>query len=259
MIHYTGTPKIETDRLLLRKFEMKDAQSVFDHWLSDERITDNRINPSHKSVSETIERVHKIVSQYGSEEFCYWGIELKETGELIGEIDLYDFDSTTENCEVSYSIGYKWWNQGYGTEALRAVVEFGFRTMNIHKISAAHNTDNPASGRIMSKVGMEKEGIIRHMIRNAKNQYKDCAVYGLLQEDYLKNNSTDHSRIIILNDKTIGTISTVTKVQLLNALSKTWSLKSSSKWSLDNPAKGQCGVTSLVVNEIFCGEILKLG
>jgi [ribosomal protein S5]-alanine N-acetyltransferase len=91
----------------------------------------------------------------------------KDSGELIGEIDLYDFDKMTENCEVSYSLGYEWWNRGYGTEALRAIVEFGFRQMNIHKISAAHNTDNPASGRIMSKAGMVQEGIIRDMIRNS--------------------------------------------------------------------------------------------
>jgi len=188
MINYLGTPKIETDRLALRRFEFTDAQSAFDHWLSDERVSDNRINHAHKTVSETIERVAKIVNEYSRKEYCYWAIELKASGELIGEIDLYNFDNSTENCEVSYSLGYKWWNQGYGTEALRAVVEFGFRHMNIHKISAAHNIDNPASGRIMSKAGIEQEGIIRHMIRNAKNQYKDCAVYGILQEDYLKNN-----------------------------------------------------------------------
>jgi [ribosomal protein S5]-alanine N-acetyltransferase len=193
MIDFTGTPKIETERLILRKFEMTDVQSAFDHWLSDERIADNRINPAHKSVSETIERVSKIVGQYESKEFCYWAIELKETGELIGEIDLYDFDSATENCEVSYSLGHRWWNQGYGTEALKAVVEFGFKTMNIHKISAAHNTDNPASGKIMRKVGMVQEGVIRHMIRNSKNEYKDCAVYGILQEDYLKHQDLSQS------------------------------------------------------------------
>jgi ribosomal-protein-alanine N-acetyltransferase len=188
VINYTGTPKLETDRLLLRKFVLQDARNVFAHWLSDERITDNRINAAHKTVSETIERVAKIVSSYENNEFCYWAIELKASGELIGEIDLYNFDKDTENCEVSYSIGYNWWNQGYGTEALRAVVEFGFRHMNIHKISAAHNTDNPASGKIMGKVGMVQEGIIRHMIRNSKYQYKDCAVWGILQEDYLSKN-----------------------------------------------------------------------
>ncbi|MFE8699775.1 GNAT family N-acetyltransferase [Cytobacillus sp. FJAT-54145] len=188
MIMYEGTPKIETKRLTLRRLEHIDAQSVYDNWISDERVTDNRINAAHKSISETVERLVKIVSGYDSKDFCYWGVELKSCGELIGEIDLYNFDSSTGNCEVSYSIGYKWWKQGYGTEALRAVVDYGFRYMNIHKISAAHNTDNPASGKIMSKVGMVQEGIIKHMIRNSKNQYKDCAIWGILQEDYLKNN-----------------------------------------------------------------------
>lgn len=188
MIHYFGTPKIETERLILRRFEYTDAQSVFDHWLSDERVTDNRIRPAHKDVSETVERVLKIVNDYANSEFCYWGIELKDNGELIGEIDLYDFDSATDNCEVSYSIGPNWWNQGYGTEALRAVIDFAFRSMNVHKIAAAHNTDNPASGKIMQKVGMEQEGVIRHMIRNAKKQYKDCAIYGIFKEEYLNHN-----------------------------------------------------------------------
>jgi [ribosomal protein S5]-alanine N-acetyltransferase len=186
MIIFSGTPKIETERLILRKLVISDAQSVFDHWLSDERVTDNLIKGAHKNVSETIERVNKIISDYGSEDFCYWGIELKTDGELIGAIDFYNFDPATENCEVGYSIGYQWWNQGYGTEALRAVIEFGFKHMNIHKISAAHNLDNEASGKIMIKAGMVHEGTIRHMIRNSKNQYKDCAVYGILQEDYFK-------------------------------------------------------------------------
>jgi ribosomal-protein-alanine N-acetyltransferase len=198
MINYLGSQKIETERLILRRLELTDTQSIFDNWLSDERVTDNRINAAHKTVSETFKRVDKIVSEYDNKESCYWGIELKANGELIGEIDLYNFDNATENCEVSYSLGYKWWNKGYGTEALRAIVEYGFRHMNVHKISAAHNTDNPASGRIMSKAGMEQEGIIRHMIRNYKHQYKDCAVYGILQEDYLKNNASSQTCILKL-------------------------------------------------------------
>ena len=186
MITYLGTPKIETERLILRRMELSDTQKVFDHWLSDERISENRVNSEHKTVSETTDRVTKIVGDYVNKDFCWWAIERKADGELIGEIDLYDFDNTTGNCEVSYSIGYEWWNQGYATEALRAVVEFGFIHMNIHKIAAAHNTDNPASGKVLVKAGMVQEGIIRHMICNAKSQYKDCTIYGILQEDYCK-------------------------------------------------------------------------
>ncbi|PGS48737.1 GNAT family N-acetyltransferase [Bacillus sp. AFS041924] len=185
MINYSGTPILETERLILRKVEHKDSQSIFNNWLSDDRVMDNLIKGAHKSIEETIERVNEIVKNYTSKEFCYWGIELKSTSELIGAIDFYNFDNATENCEVGYCLGYNWWNQGYGTEALKAVLEYGFRQMNIHKISAAHNTDNPASGKILEKVRMNKEGIIRHMIRNSKNQYKDCAIYGMLQDDYL--------------------------------------------------------------------------
>ncbi|MGD6830632.1 GNAT family N-acetyltransferase [Sutcliffiella halmapala] len=184
MITYVGTPRLETERLFLEKFKHGDAQKVFDHWISDERVTDNRVNAAHKTVAETMMRVDNIISQYEKEDFCYWAVKLKDSGELIGEIDLYDFDQATGNCEVSFSLGYRWWNQGYGTEALRAVVEFGFRHMNLHKIAAAHNTDNPASGRIMSKAGMVQEGIVRDMIRNFKGQYKDCAIYGILRGEF---------------------------------------------------------------------------
>ncbi|WP_078394836.1 GNAT family N-acetyltransferase [Shouchella patagoniensis] len=186
MLTFLGTPMIETKRLYLRKFTAADTQTVFDHWLSDSRVSDNRVSASHQSVSETRERVKKIIEGYQKKSFCYWAIVLKEGHTLVGEIDLYDFDRSTENCSVSYSIGFMWWNQGYGTEALKAIIDFGFRQMGIHKIEAAHNLDNPASGRMMSKVGMKQEGVIKHMIRNSKNQYKDCAVWGLLQDEYLR-------------------------------------------------------------------------
>ena len=188
MITYVGTPIIETERLILRSLKMTDAQTIFDNWLSDARISDNRVSAAHKSITETNERLAIIVNEYSKKDYCWWGIERKVDNKLIGEIDLYDFDHATGNCEVSYSVGYDWWNQGYATEALRAVLEFGFQYMNLHKVSAAHNTDNPASGKVMSKVGMVQEGVIRHMIRNANNQYKDCAIYGILQEEYRKAN-----------------------------------------------------------------------
>lgn len=187
MIIYKGTPMIETKRLILRKIEMNDARRMFDYIFSDRRVMDNLIKGPHKAISETIDRLTEITNHYVSENFCYWGIEMKESGELIGTIDLYNIDDGTENCEVGYNIGFNWWNQGYGSEALHAIVEFAFRFMNIHKISATHNIDNPASGRIMLKVGMKREGIIRHMIRK-NNQYKDCGIYGILQQEYLEMN-----------------------------------------------------------------------
>ncbi|PGM59619.1 GNAT family protein [Bacillus sp. AFS053548] len=199
MIIYKGAPIIVTKRLNLRKIEMNDANRMFDYLFSDHRVMDNLIKGPHKSISETINRLTEITNQYESNKFCYWGIEIKETGELIGTIDIYNIDEDTENCEVGYDIGFNWWNQGYGTEALHAVVEFAFRFMNIHKISATHHIDNPASGKIMLKVGMKREGIIRHMVRK-NNQYKDCGIYGILQQEYFGTNLPDQTPILNIKD-----------------------------------------------------------
>jgi len=199
MIIYQGAPMIETYRLILRKMEMNDANRMFDYIFSDHRVMDNLIKGPHKSISETINRLTEITNQYESDKFCYWGIEVKESGELIGTIDLYNINEDTENCEVGYDIGFNWWNQGYGTEALRAVVEFAFSFMNIHKISATHGIDNPASGKIMLKVGMKREGIIRHMIRK-NNQYKDCGIYGILQQEYLETKLPEQTPILNIID-----------------------------------------------------------
>ena len=199
MIIYKGAPLIETQRLILRKLEMNDANRMFDYIFSDHRVMDNLIKGPHESISETINRLTEITNQYMSETFCYWGIEVKESGELIGTIDLFNINEDTENCEVGYNIGFNWWNKGYGTEALHAVVEFAFRIMDIHKISATHNIDNPASGKIMLKVGMKREGIIRHMIRK-NNQYKDCGIYGILQQEYFETNLPNQKPIVNIID-----------------------------------------------------------
>jgi ribosomal-protein-alanine N-acetyltransferase len=127
--------------------------------------------------------VKEIISKYEDPCFYHWGIELIESKELIGLIDLYDFEFDEMKCNVGYELGYNWWNKGYGTEALKAVVDFAFNQIKVNEISATHNTDNAASGRIMEKAGMQKDCIVKDMIVNAKGQSKDCAIY------HIKNNS----------------------------------------------------------------------
>jgi ribosomal-protein-alanine N-acetyltransferase len=172
-----GTTSIDTKRLKLRKLTFDDVQSIYSHLKSDERITDNLIKGAHIEPEETYAMVEEIINQYNNPSFYFWGMELIQSKELIGLIDLFDFNFDELKCSVGYSIGYNWWNQGYGTEALRVVVDFAFNNIKINEISAAHNTDNPASGRIMEKVGMKKDCIVKDMIRNAKGESKDCAIY----------------------------------------------------------------------------------
>ncbi len=88
--------------------------------------------------------VEEIINRYDHPGFYHWGIEIIESKELIGLIDLYEFDSDERKCSVGYLLGFNWWNKGYGTEALAAVVDFTFNKIAIEEVSAMHNTDNPA-------------------------------------------------------------------------------------------------------------------
>ncbi len=177
-----GTITIDTKRLKLRRISLNDVQSIYTNLKSDERVTDNLVKGIHINLEETLDMVKEIISQYENRSFYHWGIELIESKELIGLIDLFHFESNETKCSVGYEIGFNWWNKGYGTEALKAVVDFAFNHIRVNEISAAHNTDNPASGRIMEKVGMQKDCIVKDMITNAKGQSKDCAIY------HIKNN-----------------------------------------------------------------------
>lgn len=171
------TVSINTNRITLRKITIDDVQSIYSYIKSDERITDNMVYGAHKNIEETHDWVEKIISQYENPFFYHWGIEVIESKELIGLIDLYDFNLNEMTCSVGYELGYNWWNKGYGTEALKAVLRFAFNEVKVNEVSATHNTDNPASGRIMEKAGMQKDRIVKNMITNAKGQTKDCAVY----------------------------------------------------------------------------------
>lgn len=100
---------------------------------------------------------------------------------LIGAIGL-EIHPKHNRAEVGYWVGQEYWGQGYATEALRAILTYGF-SLGLHRIWAEHFAHNPASGRVMQKVGMSHEGTLRHhMVK--WDQAVDCEVYGILSSEF---------------------------------------------------------------------------
>jgi len=100
----------------------------------------------------------------------------------VGTIGYMDYSEEHASVEVGYSLA-KWvWGKGLATEALRAVIDHTFDTMDVNRIEAQHETDNPASGRVMEKCGMMKEGVLRQRLFN-KGRYTDVALYSILRQD----------------------------------------------------------------------------
>lgn len=109
-------------------------------------------------------------------------ITLRSDGAYIGGISLV-FDAPNDSGEMGYWIGKPFWNQGYGTEAAAAVVSYGLETLGLNRIYAAHYKRNPASGRIMQKIGMTYEGYLRQHVKKW-GQYEDMEYYGILRSEY---------------------------------------------------------------------------
>ena len=88
-------------------------------------------------------------------------------------------------AEVGYSLARGLWNRGLMTEALRAVIDFGFRGLNLNRIEAQHESENPASGAVMRKCGMQREGTLRQRLMN-KGRFVDVELYSILRCDYIQ-------------------------------------------------------------------------
>lgn len=110
---------------------------------------------------------------------------MKEDGNLIGFVSVISCDEIVEKVEMGYCVGKNWWNKGYMTEALAKVVDFLFREVGVQRIQACHDTNNPNSGRVMSKCGMKYEGTMRKA-EKTNNGICDIAYYAILAEDYIK-------------------------------------------------------------------------
>ena len=177
-------PTLETDRLILRRMTIQDAQDVFEY-SRDPEVARHVLWSAQKELSEAKEYCRYMMKRYRNDEPSSWGIIDKATGRLVGTIGFMAYSEENNSAEVGYSLAKWMWNGGYMTEALARVIEYAFEAMDLNRIEAQHELTNPSSGRVMEKCGMRKEGVLRQRLYN-KGKYVDVALYAILKEDYDK-------------------------------------------------------------------------
>ena len=166
MLHHKGTVTIETDRLILRRFTMEDAEAMFRRWASDDEVTKHLTWPTHSSLEISKMVLTDWTSHYPEPDFYNWAIVLKENGpEPIGNISVVGIDNKVDAATMGYCMSRAHWGKGVMTEALTAVIDFFFDEVGFNRIDADHAVDNPASGRVMEKSGMRYEGTHRQAVR----------------------------------------------------------------------------------------------
>ena len=175
-------PTLETPRLILRRIAMSDAKDIF-AYSADEEVARHVLWTAQKSLSEAKAYCKYMMRRYRNDEPASWGIEWKATGQIIGTIGFMWIQKENASAEVGYSLSRAFWNQGIMTEALKELIRYGFRSMNLNRIEAQHETENPASGAVMRKCGMRREGTLRQRLLN-KGRFVDVELYAILRRDF---------------------------------------------------------------------------
>ena len=181
-MRHVGTVPLETDRLLLRRFDPLDAASMYQNWASDPQVTKYLTWSTHESPEVSQGFVNWCVGQYALPNFYKWAVVWKETGAVIGNISAVKCEEAIEEMELGWVLGRAWWGRGIMTEAARAVIAFFLDRVEAHRVCAGHDTENVRSGRVMQKAGMQYEGVRRSGGRNNRG-IVDAAVYAILRED----------------------------------------------------------------------------
>ncbi len=178
-----GTQRIETDRLILRRYVIEDADAMYKNWASDSEVTKFLTWQPHSSVDVSRGIIENWLKEYSDEKYYQWAIVLKDNGnEPIGDISVGQMNEDISMVHIGYCLGRAWWRRGIMSEALKAVMDFMFDTVEVNRVESRHDPMNPNSGKVMQKCGMKYEGTLRSADRNNQG-ICDACYYALLRSE----------------------------------------------------------------------------
>ena len=183
-----GTKNLETERLILRKVKKEDSEEAYNNWCNSDKVSKYVVWEKHNNVQVTKELFELWENDYENLDTFRWIVELKDTHELIGTIDVmgkkyFKYDV----CEIGYCYGENFWYKGYASERLKRVIEYLFEEVGFEVIYANHLINNPGSGKVMEKSGMTKEGILRGRMIDKEGIRNDLISYSITKDEYFNN------------------------------------------------------------------------
>ena len=170
----------ETGRLRARPARTADAQIVFDDYARDSDVARYMIWRPHRSVDETVDFLRRCERVWAEGSAFPWTLWLKDSGAFAGMMEIR---VRTNSVDLGYALARRWWRHGLMSEALAPVVEWALAQPAIFRVWATCDVDNVASARVLERVGMEREGVLRRWLThpNLGDEPRDCFCYSIVK------------------------------------------------------------------------------
>jgi ribosomal-protein-alanine N-acetyltransferase len=189
MFIHCGTTEIKTERLILRRFRITDAEDALKYWLSYPMVTYRyMLDKAYTDIEGVNELLTQWINRYASDNIYKWAIEERASCACIGDIYLWDFNTDDVSCEMGYALSESHKGMGYMTEACKAVINFTFEKLNADKINVCTRSSNIGSQRVIAKCGFT------HISTDEKALWENGAecdryFYSLTRKEWLNNKS----------------------------------------------------------------------
>ena len=175
---------IETERLVIRRVYSTDIELV--RATSDKEVTKYEPWQPHEDVTQLMEYINQVFDRYENGDITEWTIELEETGDPIGMINIHNVSKVHKHGELGFWLAKEYWNKGFATEACKAVLTYAFTELDFQRIHSITASENVACKRVLEKIGMAHEGTFRnYMYLNCTDRKKlsDVEMYSVLKNE----------------------------------------------------------------------------
>ncbi|MCP4540557.1 MAG: GNAT family N-acetyltransferase [Chloroflexi bacterium] len=176
-------PQLETKHLVLRKLHSGDAESLF-AVLGDEEVTEFYDDEVFRDVSQAGEQIEAWAAGFSTRRCVRWGIAQRENGKIIGTCGYYGFHRWHKRAGIGYELARSFWRQGIMTEALDAIIEFGFERAGLNRIEAVVMPENRGSVKLLGGLSFHQEGVLREYENWGNKGCVDLMMFSLLRREY---------------------------------------------------------------------------
>ena len=179
---FSNMPTLYTERLSLRAMHVIDAEDLFDYARRPE-VTEYLLWSEHKDITFTRDYLYYIGRRYALGDFYDWAIIDRESRKMIGTCGFTRIDTANNSAEIGYVLNPDFHRRGFGSEAVRRILKFGFEELGLNRIEARFMQGNEASLALMMSVGMTFEGYMRDLVF-VKGSYRTVGISSILRSEY---------------------------------------------------------------------------